>query len=139
MRQSSTSPSEKLITMAKSAETSPVRVLGAASAFIESLAKHTGIKTLETQQQLLLLSLYIHGDLNQLDLERYTGMRKSSNSRNIARLGEGEHPSVERGPGWVESYEDPENRRSKLVRLTPRGKALLEKVAAEVSHLFSAK
>ena len=120
-------------------EISPTRLFGATAAFIESLAKNTGIRTLETQQQLLLLNLYLHGEMNQMDLERYTGMKKSSNSRNIARLGEGENPSVERGPGWVEAYEDPENRRAKLVRLTPRGKALLEKVAGEVSHLFSAK
>ena len=121
--------------MAKT-DVSPTRVLGAGAAFIEALAKHTGIPTLETQQQLLLLSLYVHGDLNQLDLERYTGMKKSANSRNIARLGDGLHPTTERGPGWVESYEDPENRRTKLVRLTPLGKAVLERTASDVAHLF---
>lgn len=85
---------------------------------------------------LLLLSLYTHGTLNQIDLERYTGMKKSSNSRNIARLGAGEKPAEERGPGWVEAFEDPNNRRTKLVRLTPLGRHVLEKTAREVGHLF---
>ncbi|KQW02195.1 hypothetical protein ASC87_13265 [Rhizobacter sp. Root1221] len=107
-------------------------------AFIEALTKHTGITDFESQQMRLLLSLYIHGELNQLDLERYTGVKKSSNSRNIARLGDGEKPTIKRGPGWVESFEDPENRRTKLVRLTPTGRKLLEKVAADVGHLFAA-
>lgn len=115
---------------------SPTHVLAAGAALIDALARHTGLRTLEAQQQLLLLSLYVHGTLNQIDLERYTGMKKSSNSRNIARLGEGERPAVERGPGWVEAFEDPMNRRTKLVRLTPLGRNLLEKTALEVAHLF---
>jgi DNA-binding MarR family transcriptional regulator len=115
-----------------------MRVLGAVSAFLQALTKHTDLRTIEAQQIQLLLALYVHGTLNQIDLERYTGMKKSSNSRNIARLGDGEHPAVEAGPGWVRAYEDPTNRRTKLVELTPLGRELLERVAAEVAHHFGA-
>jgi DNA-binding MarR family transcriptional regulator len=115
------------------------QVVSAAGAFIQALQKATELKTFESQQQLLLLSLYVHGEMSQANLDKFTGVEKSSISRNIARLGEGERPLVKRGPGWVESYEDPKDRRNKMVRLTPRGRALLEQVASEVSPHFGMK
>jgi len=121
--------------MKKDAPASPHRVLGAALAFNDALARHTGLRTLEMQQQLLLLSLYVYGELNQQDLIKHTGTSPSSISRNIAKLGPGPSPSVG-GPGWVEAFPDPYNRRTQIVRLTARGKHLLEKVSAEVAHLF---
>ena len=117
---------------------SPARVLSASGAFIEALARATERPNIEAQQQLLLLALYgAPSGISQQDLPKYTGVQKSSNSRNIARLGDGERPLIERGPGWVESFEDPADRRNKLVRLTPRGRALLERVAEEVAPYFT--
>ena len=116
--------------------TSPTRVLHASLAFIEALAKHTDIATLETQQQRLLISLYLYGELSQQDLEKRTGVKRTANSRNIARLGKGERPKVLAGPGWVDSYDDEEDRRNKRVYLTPRGRQMLERCAMEVAHLF---
>lgn len=121
--------------MAKS-DTSPIRVLGASLAFMEAIANRSQVQTLETQQLRLLLSLYVHGELNQQDLERYTGVKKTANSRNIARLGIGEK-STSPGFGWITSYDAPDNRRAKLVALTPAGRALLETCAKDVGHLFA--
>ena len=98
------------------------------------------------QQMLLLLALYVHGTLNQIDLPRYTGVEKSANSRNVALLGEGQwvtnrtsgDKKHEPGMGLVEAYDEPTNRRYKMVRLTPKGRAVLEQVAAQVAPYFAA-
>lgn len=95
-------------------------------AFIKTLSDLTGDYTMPSQQQLLLMALFVHGTTNQSDLESMTGVKRSSNSRNISKLGVGEHVWSSDGPGYVESYEDPMNRRTKAVRLTPKGKSLME-------------
>lgn len=64
------------------------------------------------------------------DLAELTGVGQSSVSRNAEALGDGKPRKP--GHGLIESYEDPEYRKRKLVKLTPRGKHLkraLEKVA----------
>lgn len=61
-----------------------------------------------------------------------TGVKGSSNSRNISKLGRGELAWANDGPGWVESFEDPMNRRLKMVRLTPKGHVLIEEVWSRV-------
>lgn len=93
--------------------------------FIKSLSDLTGDYTMPSQQQLLLLSLYVHGTLNQQGLEDLTGVKRSSNSRNISKLGNGEKAWADDGPKLVESFEDPMDRRTKLVRLTPKGLAIV--------------
>jgi DNA-binding MarR family transcriptional regulator len=100
--------------------------------FLEALARVSGDNTMGCQQVLLLLALYQYGRLSQHDLERHTGVKRSSNSRNIAKLGPGEQPWSKQGPGWVESYEDPMDRRTKMVRLTPQGVALIQAVIEQV-------
>jgi DNA-binding MarR family transcriptional regulator len=114
---------------------SPTKVLQAALSFNEALANATGMRTLEMQQLLLLLSLYVRGEVNQQDLTKHAGTSASSISRTIAKLGAGENPSTP-GPGWVEANPDPYNRRTNIVRLTPLGKQLLEQIAGEVGYLF---
>jgi len=94
--------------------------------FIKALSELTGDDTMPSQQQLLLLGLFVHGVTNQADIEELTGVKRSSNSRNITKLGIGERSSSEPGPRWVESFEDPMDRRTKLVRLTPKGRELIE-------------
>jgi DNA-binding MarR family transcriptional regulator len=90
------------------------------AAFTESLQELIGDSSTTFPQVLLLTQLYIHGTLNQQDLDRYTLVKKSANSRNVEKY---------RQEGWLESYEDLLDRRSKLVRLTPQGRALLETAA----------
>ena len=91
-----------------------------------ALSELTGDYTMPSQQQLLLLSLYVHGTLNQASLEVVTGVTRSSNSRNIGKLGRGEKAWADDGPKLLESYEDLMDRRNKLVRLTTKGKAIVE-------------
>jgi DNA-binding MarR family transcriptional regulator len=97
--------------------------------FLSELAAATNDYTMPSQQLLLLLALYVHGEVPQQDLTKYTGVQRSSNSRNISRLGSGETPWSSTGPQLVEAYEDLKDRRNKIVRLTPKGRALLDSVA----------
>lgn len=94
--------------------------------FIKALAELTNDYTMPSQQQLLLLSLAVHGSLNQQSIEDYTGVKKSSNSRNIAKLGEGEKPLEAPGPGYLKNEIDLRNRTAKVVSLTPKGRALMD-------------
>ncbi len=96
------------------------------AAFIRALSDLTNDYTMPSQQQLLLLALGVHGTVNQQDIEDYTGVKKSSNSRNILKLGDGEKPLEEPGPGYVKAEPDLRDRRLNLVSLTPKGRALLD-------------
>jgi DNA-binding MarR family transcriptional regulator len=121
------------------------RVIAASEKFIRALARTTGDDTMGAQQQLMLLALYTHGSINQLEMSNFTGVEKSANSRNIARLGAGSYVSrpgkegkvhVE-GLGLLESVPDPMDRRFNLVRLTEKGRTVLDQVAAEVAPFFA--
>lgn len=106
-----------------------MKAIGVTSRFLETLIAETKDNQMPMQQLVLLVQLYVHLELNQQDLYKYTGVEKSANSRNIAKLGAGERPLLSPGPGWVESVEDPNNRRTKIVRLTLKGRRMLDRVA----------
>lgn len=106
------------------------------AAFVEALQKAIPDPHMTIPQVTLLLQLYVHGQITQQDLPKYTMVAKSANSRNVAKLGDGERPAIERGPGWIESFEDPMDRRTKIVRLTPLGRALLETAAVPAARFF---
>lgn len=121
------------------------RILGMC---IAGLAEASGWKTLESQQQLLLLTLFTLGECSQNTLEKHTGVEKSSVSRNVKRLGEGVFElkkgaalkTLSPGLGWVESFRDPMDQRNSVVRLTPVGRAQIEQVmqrAARLLHISS--
>lgn len=110
------------------------RLHGLVADYLAHLGRATGDTTMPTQQVLTLIAAYLNPDMNLTDLHRYTGVEKSSNSRNIAKLGDGERPPIKRGPGLIESYHDPMDRRYVKVRLTPRGKALMDQVAQRTSQ-----
>jgi DNA-binding MarR family transcriptional regulator len=119
------------------ADIKPAKVVGACEEFLKALSEAVGDSTLGLQQVRLLTSLYIHGALNQGSLHDYTGVERSANSRNIARLGSGQWienratgaKRHEAGAGMVEAYEEPQDRRQKMVRLTPHGKAVMDAAA----------
>lgn len=118
--------------MSTSTNVKPTRVVATVASFAEAFAESTGDPTMALQQLRLLLALYVHGTINQNDLPRHTGVAKSSNGRNIDRMGTGS--MREAGLGLVESYVDPMDRRFKLVRLTPKGRAVIESAAASAAH-----
>lgn len=71
------------------------------------------------------------------DLIELVGVSQSSVSRHIDRLARGR--PREPGFGLVEAYEDPDYRKRKLVRLTPRGQALVVELdKASAKYLKSA-
>lgn len=119
-----------------STEKGPTAVVGVAAEFLAALSGASGDPAMGVQQVQLLLQLYLHNELSQIDLPRYTGVEKSANSRNVAKLGDGERPLVRRGPGWVEAYEDPADRRHKLVRLTPLGRNVVHQAAQRASRVL---
>lgn len=95
--------------------------------FLEILCDEAGDKTMPVQQIRLLLALFTYGTIQQLGMEKHTGVERSSNSRNVLKLGPGEDPVKKPGLGLVESYDDLVDRRTKMVRLTPKGYALIRK------------
>lgn len=133
------------ISMPTSTTVTASRVVGATAGFIGAIAEAVDDHTLGAQQMLLLMALYIHGELNQNDLPKYTGVDRSANSRNIKRFGAGSGvlnrvtgaKTFEQGDGFVEAYRDPMNQRFQMVRLTPRGRAVIESAAMQVAHYFS--
>lgn len=117
--------------MATTTRPRPIKTVALVTGFCDAFAEVSGDVTMGLQQLRLLLALYVHGTLNQNDLTRYTGVAKSSNGRNIDRMGAGSFR--EAGLGLLESDVDPMDRRFKLVRLTPKGRAVIEEAAGKVA------
>lgn len=83
------------------------------------------------QAQTVLTFLYVceEPDITMRDLQNKLGLASSSTSRNVAALSK-HHRLGKDGADVVEAYEDLADRRSKRVRLTPKGKALAAKINA---------
>lgn len=118
------------------AAASLTRVNAFVMAYLEAVTDCTGDKTMPLQQLRLLVALAVHETLPQTDLERYTGVGKTSNGRNIDRLGGGSFR--EAGLELVTSETDEKDRRYKLVRLTPKGRAVMSLAAEKVAAFFGA-
>ena len=67
-------------------------------------------------------------EIAQSDLEKALDLAQSSTSRNVDQLTVWCSRLRRPGAGLVEAFENPLNRRSKLVRLTPKGRALAAKI-----------
>ncbi len=109
--------------------------------FLKLLQLATEIKTLETQQQLILVYLYTRGEVNQGDLDVVTGVGRTSNGRNLDRLGRGKkvRNSADRsdGLGWVETVVQDRDSRFKTCRLTALGRSKLNEIFAKVEIDFT--
>ena len=68
-----------------------------------------------------------HDDMPMKDLSDALHISQSSVSRNVSALSKWLR-THDAGPDLVEAYEDPFERRRKIVRLTPRGKKLAGRV-----------
>lgn len=101
-----------------------------ASIFIETVCELSGDPTLGAHQINLLLQLYLRGSIYQVDMQKVTGLDRSANSRNLAKMGPGEAPAKGKvGHGYVETEADLRNRRMNVVRLTAKGRAVVEEAA----------
>lgn len=98
---------------------------------LEVFWTHTGATDTPMSQVLTFLHIATRGELPMADLAKSTGVVLSSVSRNVAKIGPGPNPK-DPGLGLVEAFEDPWNRKRKLVRLTKKGRALADKINEEV-------
>jgi DNA-binding MarR family transcriptional regulator len=100
---------------------------------LEVFWKHTGSTDTPLSQVLTFLNVAWRGEVSMADLADQTGVVLSSVSRNVAKIGPGPNPS-EPGLGLVEAFEDPWNRKRKLVRLSKKGLKLAERIDEEVQQ-----
>lgn len=80
----------------------------------------------EIQAQAIILFLKAAANDDQItmsELQQWSGLATSSISRNMALLGETNRHG-EPGLNLVRAYEDVADRRRKIVRLTPKGRAV---------------
>jgi DNA-binding MarR family transcriptional regulator len=80
-------------------------------------------------QQLLCLLVVAKDDegLSLTEVAREADVSLTTASRYISALGK-QNRKREEGLNLIESYEDPMERRKKIIRLTPKGKATLRKL-----------
>lgn len=90
-----------------------------------------------SQHLLLLMHVAAAGEVPQLDLIEKTGSSQSAVSRIVYDLGEGS--PKEAGLGLLETYPDPEWRRRKLVRLTDKGRKLVNGLAPVLTAQLTRK
>ncbi len=103
------------------------RVVGAMAVFGEALGELSGDTEMPLQHQRLLLALYIHGDIMQTELVKFSGVKGAAISRTLTKLG--------RKMGLLWSGETEEDRRFKVARLLPKGREVIE-AAARRAALF---
>jgi DNA-binding MarR family transcriptional regulator len=97
--------------------------------FIKEKTQNPELQVVSVQ---VLLEIAQRPETPMADIEAATGLSQAAVSRNVAKLGAG-ISIKEPGAGLVEAYEDPEYRRRKLVKLTPRGKSVI----TELNNLLS--
>jgi DNA-binding MarR family transcriptional regulator len=110
--------------------------IGITAEVLSSLVQTTGDNDMTVAQILLLLHLRIHGEVHQQEISKHVHVRGTAVSRIIGKLGPGEKPMIKDGPGWVSSEIDQGDRRHRLVRLTPKGRALLDTVSRGAARLI---
>ncbi len=97
------------------------------------LVSEKGKEYMPPQQMQILLVLYTR-DADGLPLTQLDELVPGATGavwRNVQKLAEGEQPSNPKLPvglGLLESYKDPKDRRVLIVRMTPRGRALLDQI-----------
>lgn len=102
---------------------------------IRALNEEVGRVDWGSQTILTFLAVAQSGTLPQSQLQLITGMTQAGVSRNVGRLAE-YGDSYARGLGLIRSYEDPEDRKSKLLTLTPRGQEVMAVVKKRAGKYF---
>lgn len=111
-------------------------VVAVSEFMIRELSEALQEPSIGANQLRLLLALRIHGEIQQVNLGTYAGVEKSAISRNVAKLGIGEKPVLKPGPQLLVAERDIENRRHSIVRLTQKGRALIDGIATKAAVLL---
>ena len=91
---------------------------------LEALAKIDPAMPLSAVQALIWTG--INDGAHQSDLEAYLGTSTATASRSVQWWGEWRSfKDGKKGPGFIESYPDPMDKRYRIVKLTAGGKAFL--------------
>lgn len=88
------------------------------------------------QQMMVLLAVAEEPDLTMAKLAEVVGISQSSTSRNVAALAQVHRKGLP-GHDLVFAYEDPMERRRKLVRLTSKGTRLMAKVEEAMAQAMT--
>lgn len=100
--------------------------------YLIKMGEQLGRKSMPVPQHILLLHLFYSGDVPQKSIGDITGAPKQSVSRYVLELaGKQADSSGNVGPALIEDYYDPQELRSKLVRLTPQGFKLVSTALKE--------
>lgn len=92
-----------------------------------------GSELITAPQAWMLLALYDASDaMTQASLEAKSKVGRSAISRNLKLFGPGNAAQGVKGLGLLESYPDPVDERINMVRLTPMGRTMLDKIAKKV-------
>jgi len=94
------------------------------SSILEMTRKRTGNSDLQVSALEMLLKVANHPGIPMVDLETAVGVSQATVSRNVKKLGKGSRSKP--GAGLVEAYEDPNNGRRKLVKLSASGERFIE-------------
>lgn len=86
---------------------------------------HTGAQSMPIQQAQILLAIALQPGLTTKDLKKHVVLEQSSFSRNLAALGKW-HRLGTLGADFIESREDPRERRREIHYLTPKGRRAVE-------------
>lgn len=80
---------------------------------------------------LFIIASYDPRPIPQLTLRELTGLSEAAVSRNLAILGRGNTMDIP-GPKLIETYEDPDNRKRRLCKLTSKGRNFMELIGGIV-------
>lgn len=87
----------------------------------------------EIQQLETLLYVAVEGQVGQQDVGTRLHLTKAAASRNVDALSSWT-PKKLKGPGFVDADDDPQNRRYKVVRITPQGQKFVSDLVGLLMH-----
>lgn len=97
--------------------------------FIQGVARIEAEMPLQQLHCLLLIAQAEEG-LSLTDLSKKAGIGLATASRYVSALGK-QNRHREEGLLFVEAFEDPMERRKKIIRLTPKGRATINKLIGD--------
>lgn len=103
--------------------------------FIRGVAKIESEMPLQQLHCLLVIAQSEEG-MSLTDIASKVGIGLATASRYVAALGK-QNRHREEGLLLVESFEDPMERRKKIIRLTPKGRAAINKLIGELNANIS--